>query len=95
MPDDDTTHQSEDDALEPKDDIFNPDVDEERLEEDSDPPSAPANDVPSIPIAPDHPDTDTDLDADDTYNNGTSQAADPNQPEDNDNQAFPLDPPQM
>lgn len=95
MPDDDTTHQSEDDALEPKDDIFNPTVDEEQLEEDNDSPAAPAGDVPGISMAPDHPDTDTDVDTDDAYNNGVSQAADPNQPEDNDTETFPLDPPQM
>jgi hypothetical protein len=90
MPDDDNMHQSEDDALEPKDDIFNPDIDEERLEEDNDPPAAPADDVSATPLSPDAPDTDTDIDAHDAYDSGLSQAANPNQPEDSDNQVFPV-----
>ncbi len=42
--DDDDYRQSADDALEPEDDIFNPDTDEDKLDEDYEPPAAPAQD---------------------------------------------------
>lgn len=73
MNDDDDDRQSEDDALEPADDIYNPDIDEEKLAGDNDSPAAPADDNgQSVP--PDDPRTDTDIDEDELYSEGLDQA---------------------
>jgi hypothetical protein len=76
MPDDndDSIHQTPDDALEPADDIFNPNKDEETLDQDYDSPAASPDDVAGT-IAPDHPDTDTDIDAHDAYDEGLKGAS--------------------
>jgi len=76
MPDDNdtSTHQSPDDALEPAGDIFNPNKDEETLDQDYDSPAAPPDDVAGT-IDPGHPDTDTDLDAHDVYDEGLKAAS--------------------
>jgi hypothetical protein len=70
---DNDTNQSEDDALEPQDDIFNPAGNEEKLAEDNDPPAAPADDIrPAAPI--DHPATDDQMDSDELYQEGVAGA---------------------
>jgi hypothetical protein len=72
---DDDLHQSADDALEPQDDIFNPNIDEERLAEDNDSPAAPAiHNQHHLP--PDHPATDSGIDADELYSEGIGEATD-------------------
>ena len=73
MDDDNNTQQSADDALEPKDDIFNPARDEEKLAEDNDPPATPADDIHSAaPIA--DPATDDGVDSDELYQEGVAGA---------------------
>jgi len=55
------------------DDIFNPRLDEETLDEDNDPPAAPADDIRSrAPI--DSPETDDQLDSDELYQEGVRGA---------------------
>lgn len=75
MPDDDTNH-SEDEALEEDirpDDIFNPDIDEEKLPEDNDPPAAPPK-SPYDNVLKTHPITDDPVDRDEAYNEGLGGA---------------------
>jgi hypothetical protein len=77
--DDNTTnnHPSPDDALEPPDDIFNPAVDEERLEEDYDPPATPAKPHLTTPkLPPNHPATDSEIDFQELYDEGLTSATD-------------------
>lgn len=70
-------HQSEDDALEPPDDIFNPLRDEERLEEDADSPATPARHTKrGTQLPPNHPEFDYDLDAHEAYDEGLLGATD-------------------
>jgi hypothetical protein len=65
--------QSADDALEPKNDIFDPIRDEEKLAEDGNPPAAPADDIhAAAPI--DDPATDDGMDSDELYQEGVSGA---------------------
>lgn len=64
-----------DDPLQPADDLFNPSADGEQLPEDGTTPSAPADDVPAG-LPDDHPVTDTDVDAQETYDAGIASAAD-------------------
>ena len=65
--------QSADDALEPKDDIFDPTRDESKLAEDGATPAAPADDIHSTaPI--DEPATDSAMDSDELYQEGVSGA---------------------
>lgn len=91
--DDDLARQTPDDALEPADDIFNPDLDEERLAEDNDPPATPADDVPGPHLPPDHPAFDTDIEPNELYGEGEDQAADMNDRQFGpDEQARPLEP---
>jgi hypothetical protein len=68
--------QSADDALEPKDDIFNPKTDAPRLARDYDPPAAPADDTTSTPLPPDHPLSDSSIDAQELYDEGLTGATD-------------------
>ncbi len=71
--DDQDTQQSADDALEPQNDIFDPARNEERLEEDNDPPAGPADDTRST--APlDDPATDDGVDSDELYQEGVGGA---------------------
>lgn len=63
------------DPLQTQDDIFNPQHDEEHLEEDNDSPAAPADDVPSPVIPIDHPATDDGVDEHDAYDEGIAHAA--------------------
>jgi hypothetical protein len=71
--DDDDTQQSADDALEPKDDIFNPVLDEDKLADDFDPPASSADDIHShVPL--DDPSTDDEMDSDELYQEGISGA---------------------
>jgi len=73
MDDDNDYRQSADDALEPKDDIFDPIRDEERLAEDGDSPATPADDTHSTaPI--DEPSTDDGIDSDELYQEGIAGA---------------------
>lgn len=73
MDDDDETRESADDALEPRDEIFDPERDEEMLAEDNDPPAAPADDIHSAgPI--DEPSTDDQMDSDELYQEGVAGA---------------------
>jgi hypothetical protein len=70
---DDDYRQSADDALEPKNDIFDPIRDEPRLAEDGAPPAAPADDTDSTaPI--DVPATDDGIDSDELYQEGVAGA---------------------
>lgn len=75
MDDDDNVHESEDDALEDTraDDYFDPDTDEEKLDEDNNPPGAPAS---ISGVAPDDPALDDGLDEDEVYSEGIAAAAD-------------------
>lgn len=73
MDDNDDYRQSADDALEPKDDIFNPAQDEQKLPEDGATPAAPADDIPAgAPV--DDPSTDDGVDSDELYQEGVSGA---------------------
>ncbi len=63
------------DPLQPSDDIFSPQNDEERLPEDNDVPSAPADDVPSPSIPVDYPTTDDGVDSHEAYDEGLAHAA--------------------
>lgn len=68
---------SPDDALEPPDDIFNPELNQERLEEDNDPPAAPAKPHLATPkLPPNHPATDTGIDSQELYDEGLTSATD-------------------
>jgi hypothetical protein len=80
MDEDTDTHQSEDDALQPKDDIFNPGEDEERLPQDGDSPAAPPTDItgPGTNLPVDDPHTDTGLDEHEVYDEGVAGAAETN-----------------
>jgi hypothetical protein len=70
---DNDNRQSADDALEPQDDIFRPTRDEEKLDEDNDPPAAPADDTHST--APlDEPASDDGVDSDELYQEGLGGA---------------------
>lgn len=71
--DDDDYRQSADDALESKDDVFDPTHDEPKLAGDGTTPAAPADDVHSTaPI--DDPATDSAMDSDELYQEGVSGA---------------------
>ena len=73
MDNDNDYRQSADDALEPKDDIFDPGRDEPRLAEDNSSPASPADDTNSkSPI--DEPATDDQLDSDELYQEGVRGA---------------------
>jgi hypothetical protein len=73
MDNDNDYRQSADDALEPKNDIFDPKRDEEKLAEDGDTPAAPADDIHSAaPV--DDPATDDGIDPDELYQEGVSGA---------------------
>jgi hypothetical protein len=73
MDNDNEYQHSTDDALEPKDDIFNPVRDGEKLAEDGDSPAAPADDTRSTaPI--DEPATDDGIDSDELYQEGAGGA---------------------
>jgi hypothetical protein len=89
---DEDKHESADDALEETrpDDMFHPDTDEEKLDEDFDSPASPAS---TGGIAPDDPVTDDGLDDDEVYSEGLAEAADRrNVEEDSDDvPAIPLD----
>jgi hypothetical protein len=92
MDDDNDMQQSADDALEPKDDIFNPELDEDKLDEDYDSPAAPAQDIrSSAPL--DDPSTDDELDSDELYQEGISGATNADDEEiDPDEEPKPLEP---
>lgn len=89
--DDDTQDQNRtaDNALEPKDDIFNPQRDEPKLPGDYNSPAAPPNDVHSRPIPIDDPSTDDHLDENEVYDEGVANAAQDNTPEDSDDAGQP------
>lgn len=88
---DDTQDQnrSADNALEPKDDIFNPRRDEPKLPGDYGTPASPPDDVsgPRTPV--DDPSTDDHLDEAEVYDEGVTNAAQDNSPEDSDNSNQP------
>jgi hypothetical protein len=93
MDDDDSTQQSADDALESPDDIFNPNLDEEKLDEDYDSPAAPASDIPlAQPI--DDPSTDDGIDSDELYQEGYGGATNTDEVgfDSDEDPAFPLEP---
>jgi hypothetical protein len=74
--DDDNVRQSEDDALEEDirpDDMFKPDIDEEKLPEDNDPPATPAYSKLDEALFT-HPLTDDPPDRDEVYNGGLRDA---------------------
>jgi hypothetical protein len=56
------------------DDIFNPALDEDKLENDYDTPAAPAQDETGS-LSPDSPLTDSRLDEDELYSEGLAEAA--------------------
>lgn len=91
-----TFHPSPDDALQPPDDIYNPDQDQVQLEEDHDPPADPARTERATPeLPPDHPQYDSNIEFQELYDEGptgatdvfaqTDEPADPDEP-------FPLEP---
>jgi hypothetical protein len=89
---DDDYRRSEDDELEPKDDIYNPELDEQKLLNDYETPFTPANDVHShVPI--DDPSTDDQLDSDELYQEGIGGAtnADDEEVDLDDEEPRPLD----
>lgn len=88
---DDDYRQSADDALEPKDDIYNPRLDQSRLPNDYGPPAAPADDLDDqAPI--DDPSTDDQLDSDELYQEGLGGATNADDEEiDPDEEPRPLD----
>jgi hypothetical protein len=57
------------DPLQPADDMFNPQTDEERLPEDGNSPADDPDDVQGT-LPDDHPDTDTDVDDQERYDAG-------------------------
>ena len=73
-----TDHPAPDDALEPAGDIYSPARDQEKLDEDNDPPAAPADDGArgGQPLPPDHPEFDYDHDAHERYDEGDKGATD-------------------
>ena len=89
---DDDYRRSADDALEPKDDIFDPIRDEEKLAEDGRPPAAPADDIRSTtPL--DDPSTDDGIDSDELYQEGIGGATNADDEEiDPDEEPKPLEP---
>ena len=93
--DENTVRPSPDDALEPPDDIFNPAVDEERLEEDHDAPAEPAHPHLTTPkMPPDHPAGDTGVDFQELYDEGPTSATDVDAQEEAEDheQTWPLEP---
>lgn len=63
------------DPLQPQDDIFNPNIDEEHLDEDNASPAAPPDDIaPSLAITDEHPETDTGVDRHEQYDEGLANA---------------------
>lgn len=93
--DQETNHPSPDDALEPPDDIYNPKIDEESLEEDYDPPAEPAHPRLTTPkLPPNHPATDANVDFQELYDEGLTSATDYDAQEEgaDDNQVWPLEP---
>lgn len=79
------------DPLEPKDDLFNPDTDEEKLENDFESPAAPAQDVSNEGMPDTFPETDTNIDAHEKYDEGLAGAAEVNLKPEQGPQVFPLD----
>jgi hypothetical protein len=77
---------------EPKDDIFDPIRDEEKLPEDNDPPAAPADDADNrVPV--DDPETDDGIDSDELYQEGLAGATNAEDEEvDPDEEPKPLEP---
>lgn len=77
MPDnDDDSRQSEDDVLEEDtrpDDIYNPDLDEETLDDDYDPPATPPASKFDNSLRT-HPISDDSIDRDELYNEGLGEA---------------------
>ncbi len=89
-------HPTPDDALEPIGDMYHPARDEEKLEEDNDPPAAPAEDsTAGQRLDPDHPEFDYSHDAHETYDEGKRGATDVDAAEETEqdlNPPRPLDP---
>lgn len=91
----DRLRPSPDDALELPDDIYNPALDEEHLEEDYDPPAAPGNPHLTTPkLPPDHPATDTNIDPHEAYDEGLTSATDYDALEEvaDSDEPFPIEP---
>jgi hypothetical protein len=88
---DDDYRESADDALEAKDDIFDPNLDTEQMPEDNDSPAAPADDTnSSAPL--DDPASDSGVDSDELYQEGISGATNADDEEINpDEEPKPLD----
>ena len=91
---DDQTHASPDDSLEPNDTgMFHPATDQDTLPQDGETPAAPASDVPVNPAAFDEPQTDTGVDEHEAYDAGTEIASgSDDQREDPDTRVKPLEP---
>lgn len=70
----DDTVNSDKDAIDSDDKLFKP-QEMPRLAEDGSPPAQPANDVPGSNIPADDPHTDSDVDADEAYNEGRGVAS--------------------
>lgn len=80
------------DPLQPKDDLFNPDVDEERLDDDFDPPAADPTDVSNDGMPDTYPQTDGNIDSHERYDEGLAGAAEVNLKPEHDPEISPLDP---
>ncbi len=93
--DDERDKSDEQDPLQPPDDIYNPAVDEEQLDEDYDTPAAPASPRETTPKLPStHPATDSNLDFQEVYDEGITDATgfnDQDEIEDSE-EARPLEP---
>lgn len=94
MDNDNQAHETPDDALEDNryDATFHPGQDQQQLPEDGDTPASSAHDVP-MQASIDEPAGDTDVDADELYQEGRGQAIDENDREVNpDERPKPLEP---
>lgn len=56
-------------------DLYNPQKDEPRLEQDYETPASPAKDTPDTKISKNHPQTDTNIDKTEEYDEGISGAS--------------------
>ena len=74
MDDDDDKQLSPDDALEPKDDIYDPESNQTHLARDYDSPASPADDTGKQTLPADHPLGDDDVDDQELYDEGFDSA---------------------
>lgn len=66
---------SSDDALQTPGSLFRPNQDEPRLPQDYESPATPVEDTADNPAPPDHPETDTNIDTHELYDEGLTAAS--------------------